>query len=68
MRELTATHAALIPIVTAALDWLEGQAEPRSALSMLAIDDRLGVEESTQVAVAIRTLIGRLLAAYRDTQ
>ncbi|MBO0981614.1 GSU2403 family nucleotidyltransferase fold protein [Microbacterium sp. SD291] len=65
LRDLTSQRAEILPIVTAALDWLDGQLAEGSPLSQLAIDDRAGVEDPTQVSVAMRTLTGRLLVAYR---
>jgi len=65
LQDLTSQRPEILPIVTAALDWLDGQLTESSPLSKLAIDDRAGVEDPAQVSVAMRTLTGRMLGAYR---
>lgn len=65
LRGLTTERAELAPVVSDAVDWLGHQLDDRSPLSLLAIDDRAGVESSVQVTAAVRGLVGRMLEAYR---
>lgn len=65
LRDLVTAHPGLLPVTTAAVDWLSTQIREQSPLTRLAIDDRADVEDAAQVAAAVRTLVGRMLDAYR---
>jgi hypothetical protein len=65
LRSLVTAHPSLLPVTTAAVDWLSAQLRDQSPLTRLAIDDRADVEDAAQVATAVRGLVGRMLDAYR---
>lgn len=64
--ELEAMHPVVQPVVSAAVDWLDGQLTGRSPLIDLAVEDRTGIEAPAQVTAAVRQLARRMLDAYRD--
>lgn len=66
LRDLEATHRVVQPVVSAAVDWLDGQLTGRSPLIDLAVADRSGIEAPAQVTAAMRQLTRRMLDAYRD--